>query len=85
MATRACETAALEFKVLDIERILSDEFIAELKANPEAALLEIGVEPTAEIVEALARLDLAELKEVTRTFYAPGDAKNNPGEGAAMP
>ncbi len=71
------EVAPLEFRVLDVEWILSDEFAAQLKVNPESVLREIGVEPTVEILDALKRLNVDELKELTRTFYAPVAAKGN--------
>jgi hypothetical protein len=85
MDTRTCEVAVapLEFRVLDVDWILSDEFAAQLKVNPEDVLRQIGVEPTSDILEALNRLDIAELKELTRTFYAP-KAGIGPGD-VAMP
>jgi len=52
-----------------VGRALSDDqFAQRLIDTPEAALREVGVEPTAEMVDALRGLDVAALKRLAAAF-----------------
>ncbi len=56
-----------------VAKALSDEdFVAALAENPEAALLEAGLEPTPEILEALEGVDVEAIKRLASAF---GDDK----------
>lgn len=52
-----------------IQKLLSDHsFAAELIANPHDTLVASGVEPTPEVVGALAQLDAASLSRLAAAF-----------------
>lgn len=56
-------------------KIMTDHAFAErLLANPEAVLREEGVEPTAEILQVLAGLNLADLRAMAEKFNNQGIA-----------
>jgi len=50
-------------------RIISDDTFAQaLLANPEKILLNEGIEPTLEILEAIRGIELEELRSLTLAF-----------------
>lgn len=56
-------------------KIMTDHAFAErLLANPEAVLHEEGVEPTTEILQVLAGLNLADLRTMAEKFNNEGIA-----------
>lgn len=65
-------TNKIEDVVLKI--MTNQEFAAKLLANPETVLREEGVEPTAEILQILAGLNLADLQVMAEKFNNEGIA-----------
>lgn len=52
-----------------IERVLTDDdFATKLLDLPEKTLLEFGVEPTAEILDALSGLDIDTVRKLAASF-----------------
>ena len=52
-----------------IERVLNDDaFVEELLGTPEKTLRESGVEPTAEILDALNGLDIDAIRKLAASF-----------------
>jgi len=51
--------------------VLAPEFIQKLKDDPEAAIREVGVEPTAEMLDALKKLDVEALIKFVGAFPEP--------------
>ena len=57
-----------DFQTL-VGRALSDEqFIRALVDDPRTALLDVGIEPTPELLDALAGLDLESLQTLAAAF-----------------
>jgi hypothetical protein len=57
-----------DFQTL-VGKALSDEdFAAALVKNPEATLREAGIEPTAEMLEALKGIDVEAVKKLAAAF-----------------
>ncbi|HLE26490.1 MAG TPA: Os1348 family NHLP clan protein [Anaerolineales bacterium] len=62
----------MDFQTL-VTKAMSDEKFAEALANnPEKALREAGIEPTAEMLEALKGVDAAAIRKLAQAF---GDDK----------
>ena len=62
----------MDFQTL-LTKAMSDEKFAEALANnPEKALREAGIEPTAEMLEALKGVDAAAIRKLAQAF---GDDK----------
>ena len=54
-------------------RVITDsEFAASLLADPESTLRAEGVEPTAEMLDALRGIDAADLRELAQDFQKKG-------------
>ncbi len=56
---------------IDVKRIFDPDFVENLKSNPEQTLREIGIEPTAELLDALAQVEIEPLVNLVKTFGIP--------------
>lgn len=56
---------------IDVDKIFEPDFAEKLKSNPEETLVEIGIEPTPELLEALAQVEVEPLINLIRTFGPP--------------
>jgi hypothetical protein len=54
--------------------VASEEFCAELLANPEGVLRSNGVEPTTQMLTALSRLDAGSVRRLANAFGQKGAA-----------
>lgn len=60
--------AASDFDTL-VNRVMSDDsFVASLAARPEQALRSAGIEPTADMLDALKGVDAAAIKQLASSF-----------------
>jgi hypothetical protein len=57
-----------KLQALAIKIITDDAFAAALLANPAEVLRAEGIEPTAEMLEAINGIDLEELRALTAVF-----------------
>lgn len=60
--------AASDFKTLVNKVISDDAFAASLVGHPEQTLRSAGIEPTAEMLEALKGVDVASIKTLASSF-----------------
>ncbi len=58
-----------------VQRVLTDDAFAQaLVERPEETLREVGVEPTSEILEALAKIDVEAVRQLAASFDQEGAA-----------
>ena len=60
--------AASDFDTLVTKVMSDDSFAASLAARPEQALRSAGIEPTADMLDALKGVDVASIKQLASTF-----------------
>ena len=63
---------------MNVDKLFEPEYIQKLKDDPKEALLEMGVEPTQEMIDALDVLDIDALMQLMQ-------ALNQTWDGPAVP
>jgi hypothetical protein len=63
---------------MNVDKLFEPEYIQKLKDDPKEALLEMGVEPTQEMIDALDVLDIDALMQLMQ-------ALNQTWEGPSFP
>lgn len=57
-----------DFQAL-VQKVMTDDaFVANLSSNPTQALKGAGIEPTAELLDAIKGVDAASIKKLAGTF-----------------